>query len=84
MSDMSGKANANPSSPIQIAREEAGLSREGLAFKAGMSLRTIERIEAGQVQPHRATVRAIAEALDLTPAALGQAPGQAESGKAAA
>lgn len=57
--------------PVRQAREAAGLSREGLAFKAGVSLRALERIEAGQVTPRRATLRAIATVLDVPAETLG-------------
>jgi transcriptional regulator with XRE-family HTH domain len=58
---------------VRQAREGLGLSREGLAFKAGLSLRSVERIEAGDTNPHRATVRAIAAALECDPADLAPA-----------
>jgi DNA-binding XRE family transcriptional regulator len=35
--------------PVAIARQEKNLPREGLAFKAGVSVKTIERIERGEV-----------------------------------
>lgn len=56
---------ANGESPVRRARLAAGLSPEGLAFKAGISLRTLERIEAGHVEPRRATVAVIAAALGV-------------------
>lgn len=69
MADMVEKATPGFAELIQRAREAAdNLSREGLAYKSGISLRTIERIEAGEVTPHRATVRAIAAALNVDPA----------------
>ena len=68
MADMDEKATPGFANRIQRAREGAdGLSREGLAYKSGISLRTIERIEAGEVTPHRATIRAIASALNVDP-----------------
>lgn len=63
MADMSGKGNVDSSSAIRGQREAAGFSREELAFKAGVSLRTIERIEAGEVEPRRATLSVIEGAL---------------------
>jgi transcriptional regulator with XRE-family HTH domain len=54
--------------PIRVAREAQDLSREGLAFKAGVSFKAIERIETGRTKtPHRATLQAIAAALELEP-----------------
>lgn len=57
------RANATSGPAIRRAREKAGLSREGLAYKAGLALRTVERIEAGDVQPRRATLTVIEQAL---------------------
>lgn len=52
---------------VRAARQKQNLTREGLAYKAGLTVRTIERIEAGQVMPHRVTRRAIAAVLDMDP-----------------
>lgn len=49
--------------PVRRAREERGLTREGLAWKAGVALRTVDRIESGDVTPHRLTQEAIARVL---------------------
>jgi DNA-binding XRE family transcriptional regulator len=50
--------------PVAAARKRMNLSREGLAFKAHVSMKTIERIETGRpTQPHRATQNAIADVL---------------------
>ena len=49
---------------IRDRREELGLSREGLAYKAGLAFKTIERIENGQAKPRRATVKVIEDALE--------------------
>lgn len=51
--------------PIRAARERAGVSREELAFKAGLSFKTLERIERGDSKPHRATLQVIAHALRI-------------------
>jgi ribosome-binding protein aMBF1 (putative translation factor) len=48
---------------IRQEREALGLSREGLAYKAGVAAKTIERIEAGKVMPRRATLTVIETAL---------------------
>ena len=57
--------------PVTQAREEMGLPKEGLAFKAGVTLKTIERIErGGPGTPHRLNRRAIAEVLGRDPADL--------------
>jgi XRE family transcriptional regulator, regulator of sulfur utilization len=51
-------------------REGLGLSREGLADRAGVSLRTIERIEGNKTTPRRATLKVLADALGVDPADL--------------
>lgn len=63
-------AAEHPGQLIRRERERQGLSREGLAFKAGVSLRAIERIEAKEnpTFPRRATLRVIVDALGLDPA----------------
>lgn len=48
---------------IRRRREALDLSREGLAYKAEISHKTLERIEAGRVTPRRATANAIERAL---------------------
>jgi predicted transcriptional regulator len=60
---MKESASPHPSSAIRDARERLGLSREGLAFKAGVSLRSIERIESGETEPRRSTLAVIESAL---------------------
>ena len=57
--------------PVRATRQAQGRQREWLAFKAGVTVRTVERIEAGEVDPHRVTKRAIAEALGVAPSVLG-------------
>jgi transcriptional regulator with XRE-family HTH domain len=53
-------------SPLRRTRERKHLSPEGLAAKAGVTLRTIERIESGHVKhPHGSTQKVIAEALGV-------------------
>lgn len=54
---------------IQKRREALALSREGLAYKAGVSLSTIERLEAGKHAPRRATLAVIEAALEDEPKA---------------
>jgi predicted transcriptional regulator len=49
----------NAGEEIREARKAIGLSKEGLAYKAGVALSTIERIEAGKVTPRRATLSVI-------------------------
>ena len=48
---------------IRRDREAAGLSREGLADRAKLSYKTVERIEAGASNPRRSTLHLIEVAL---------------------
>lgn len=57
-------------SSLRAARLAADLSPEGLAFKAGVSLSTVERIERGDVQPRRATLAVLALVLGVEPTDL--------------
>lgn len=50
---------------IQLLREENRLTQKELAEKAGLSLRTIQRIEAGNT-PKGFTLKALAESLNTT------------------
>lgn len=66
---MPSATHNSPRKPLQHAVREArlaaGMSREGLAFKAGVSLKTIERVESGRGIPRRATLKVIADVLGL-------------------
>ena len=48
------------------------MSQKELAAAAGVSNRTIVDIEAGRVRPHPATLRKLAKALGVKPAALAE------------
>lgn len=48
------------------ARKSKGFSQEELAFAAGLSLRTVQRIEKGSVRPRLYSLKALANALDCT------------------
>lgn len=53
---------------LRYLRTSAALSQEALAKRAGLSLRAISDLERGVKRaPHLATVRLIADALDLAP-----------------
>jgi transcriptional regulator with XRE-family HTH domain len=52
-------------SEIQKLRKEKGLTQEELAFKCGLSTRTIQRIESGEVDARTFTLNQIATALDV-------------------
>jgi transcriptional regulator with XRE-family HTH domain len=51
---------------IRRLREDRGLTREALAFHAGITTGSLARIELAQSVPGWDTVRAIAKALDVT------------------
>jgi transcriptional regulator with XRE-family HTH domain len=51
---------------LRHLREEAKRSRRELARAAGISQSYVEKLELGYVHPARATVRALARALDVT------------------
>lgn len=53
------------SSAVINQRKKKGLTQEELAEKSGVSLRTIQRIEAGTVQARVATIRLIDKVLEL-------------------
>lgn len=56
-------------------REKKSLSRDALALAADVSPKTIKRIEDQEIDnPRPVTIRRIAEALDLPPAALRPPP----------
>lgn len=46
-------------------RHRLGLSQEELANKSGISLRTIQRIEKGQVSPHAHTLKTLSDVLGI-------------------
>jgi len=51
---------------IAAARRKKGLTQEELADLTSVTVRTIQRIEAGQTTPRSYTVKALATALDTT------------------
>jgi len=52
---------------VKRAREQALLTQEELAARAGVGLTTLNRIERDRVEPHFRTIRKIARALDMDP-----------------
>jgi transcriptional regulator with XRE-family HTH domain len=56
-------------SKVQVLREEKALTQSALAERAGISLRTVQRIESG-TPPKGFTLAALAEALDVSTEAL--------------
>ena len=67
---------------LKVLRKEAGLSQEGLARRADISLNVMNRIETGAVtDPHFSTLVGISGALGLT---VGELLGEKEAPKAPA
>ena len=60
----------NHSQRVKELRKEKSLSQEELAKAAGLSLRTIQRVENRETEPTGDTLKRIATALDSTPAEL--------------
>ncbi len=63
--------NANA---LKRAREKQGVSQEQLAQIAGVSKKTIARIESGKVKPNANTTRRLAEALKVEASVLAKEP----------
>lgn len=55
------------SNQLKEVRTQKGYSQELLAEKAGLSLRTIQRVENGETQPRGDTFMRLTEALDVAP-----------------
>lgn len=57
---------------LRELRLERVLTQRELAEKAGVSKATIVGIETGRIRPYPATLRKLAEALDVPPSALSE------------
>ncbi len=68
-------ANADPAlgAAVRRLREDQGLSMEALAYRAGITLNTITRLELAQSEPGWMTVRKVANALGISLAELAAA-----------
>ena len=55
---------------VKRARERALLTQQELADRAGIGLTTLNRIENDHAEPHFRTIRKLAKALGVDPAAL--------------
>jgi uncharacterized Tic20 family protein len=55
---------------VKELRARVGYSQELVAEKSGLSLRTIQRIENGETEPHGETLKRLAVALNVTPEEL--------------
>jgi transcriptional regulator with XRE-family HTH domain len=51
--------------PLKVYRVAAGMTQRELAKTSGVAQRTIANIETAESKPHRATVRALEQALGL-------------------
>lgn len=52
---------------LAVARRAAGITQQELATKSGVSRMTVQRVEAGVIDPHVDTLLAIARVLGLEP-----------------
>lgn len=68
---------------IQAIRKSKGLSQEALAEAAGVSLRTMQRVEQGDTVPRGYTLQALAAALGVPLEALREEPAPATAAEAA-
>lgn len=55
---------------LREVRERAPLTQGELADKAGVRRQTVNSLEQGHTEPHPRTIRALAKALGVEPAAL--------------
>jgi DNA-binding XRE family transcriptional regulator len=55
-----------PTNQLRYLRHARGLTQAGLAAAAGLGLRTVIRVEHGEVEPTLRTARAIARALGVS------------------
>jgi transcriptional regulator with XRE-family HTH domain len=61
-----GEIDADLGRALRSLREQRGRSQEALAHDAGLTLRTLQRIERSQSNPTWSTVRRIARALGVS------------------
>lgn len=59
-----------PTFDLARRRLERGLTQQELAERSGLTSRTVQRIEKGEVVPYGDSIRKLAHALDLTPEEL--------------
>lgn len=68
---------------VRARRDELGLTQEGLAERSGLSANYLARLERGEMRnPRRATLEALAEALEVDVADLVSPPAPPEPGSA--
>jgi transcriptional regulator with XRE-family HTH domain len=66
----SSPSQTNARHPLAELRAQRGLSREVLGSLAGVSPRTIQRIEIHDGRPQRATIRVLCEVLEAEPSEI--------------
>lgn len=59
------KPSRGPRTALREARERRGLSQERLAYRAGLSFRTVYETERGRREPTAGTKRLLADALGV-------------------
>lgn len=64
-------------SKLAAYRKAKGMTQEELAEQSGITVRTIQRIESGKVEPQLFTLRTLAGCLDIDPGQLTQNPSRA-------
>jgi transcriptional regulator with XRE-family HTH domain len=67
---------------VRGLREDSGLTREAVAFRAGITTASLARVELAQASPGWDTIRRIAGALDMSLSRLAAAIEAAEEGAA--
>lgn len=67
-----GRADPHLADVLRALRESQGRSQEALAHAAGIGVNSLRRIEYRQSNPTWTTVRALANALDISLAQLGR------------
>lgn len=67
---------------IRARRTQKGLTQTELSEKTGISLRSIQRIEKGEVTPRSFTVNALAAVLEFRPEKMREVRSSETSGKA--
>jgi transcriptional regulator with XRE-family HTH domain len=67
---------------VKRLRRETGLTQAALAYRSGVSIRGLRKLEHGKVEAHWGTLRRIAEGLDVPLADLLRAAEEAESDQA--
>ncbi len=75
------KAELMMEKQIQQLRKERGLSQEALADLAGLSIRTVQRLEAGVSKPRAFTVKTLADALQVEVEELTEAESRTSVGR---